>query len=343
MTDDDPRSVDPTHYPAEGTERERLVFLLNYAVMAPSSHNTQPWRFRLGDDHVAVYADRTRRLPVVDPHDRELVMSCGASIETLLAACRHFGHLGEVAMRPDPDDPDLLANVSLNGSYEPTALDRSIFAAIPTRTTYRFPFEDRPVPTRAQEDLLEACSQFGVDLHLTEDPRQKHVLADLVAEGDRRQFSSERFRGELADWIHSRRAASRDGISAQGFGMPDVLSGVGALAIRTFDMGDQTAARDESIAEGSPLLAVLFTASDTVEDWIVGGRALAATLLTAAAHGLSASFLNQPIEVADLRPTVAEFAERRDMPQILLRLGYPSRPAPRVTVRRTVSDVLVGA
>ena len=125
--------------------------------------------------------------------------------------------------------------------------------------------------------------------------------------------------------------------------MPDVLSGVGALAIRTFDMGDQTAARDESIAEGSPLLAVLFTASDTVEDWIVGGRALAATLLTAAAHGLSASFLNQPIEVADLRPTVAEFAERRDMPQILLRLGYPSRPAPRVTVRRTVSDVLVGA
>lgn len=342
MTDDDPRSVDLARYPAAGTERERLAFLLNYAVLAPSSHNSQPWRFLLGDDHVSVYADRARRLPVVDPDDRELTISCGASIETLLVACRQFGHLGEVAIRPDPDDPDLLAHVSLNGSYDPTALDRLMFAAIPSRATDRFPFENRPVPTRAQSDLQEACTQFGVDLHLTEDPQQKHVLADLVAEGDRRQFSNEDFRNELADWVHSRRAASRDGLSAQGFGMPDVLSGLSALAIRTFDMGDQTAARDEKIAEGSPLLAILFTASDTIEDWIVAGRALAATLLTAAAHGLAASYLNQPIEVPDLRPTVAEFARRRDMPQIILRLGYPSRPAQEPTSRRPVSDVLDG-
>ena len=54
---------------------ETLTAALRYAVLAPSSHNSQPWSFRLNGNEVELWADRKRSLPVVDPHDRELLIS----------------------------------------------------------------------------------------------------------------------------------------------------------------------------------------------------------------------------------------------------------------------------
>src|SRR5687767_3698769 len=81
------------------TARDVLRDAVRSAVRAPSSHNTQPWLFRLrGDDVLELYADRSRALPVVDPRDRELTISCGAALFHVRAALRAAGHAGEVAL-----------------------------------------------------------------------------------------------------------------------------------------------------------------------------------------------------------------------------------------------------
>jgi hypothetical protein len=41
--------------------RGKLRFSLRYAVLAPSSHNTQPWHFIMDGDCVTLCADRLRR------------------------------------------------------------------------------------------------------------------------------------------------------------------------------------------------------------------------------------------------------------------------------------------
>ena len=82
-------------------------------VLAPSSHNTQPWRFRVGADIVEVLTDRTRALPVNGPFDRELTISCGAVLTNLLVPARAGGLSPDVEVLPDPDDADLLARVVL--------------------------------------------------------------------------------------------------------------------------------------------------------------------------------------------------------------------------------------
>lgn len=67
-------------FPISGTTNQKLGALVRYAVRAPSSHNSQPWLFRVVGDTLELRADRGRRLPVVDPEDRELTISCGAAL-----------------------------------------------------------------------------------------------------------------------------------------------------------------------------------------------------------------------------------------------------------------------
>ena len=336
----DNRPAPMSDYPADGSVRDRLRHLLYSAIQAPSSHNSQPWRFRLTDSCVEVHADATRRLPVVDPDDRELTMSCGAAIETLVAAMRRHGFLGDVDVAPEAGAPSLVARVALGGSYEPSAFDRAMFDAIPRRATYRLPFEDREIPKFVIDDIAEAAEQLGTDIRFLSSDRERRLIGDLVAEGDRHQFADSAFRAELAAWIHPKRNRDGDGLAPDVFGMPDIFAGVGAFAIRTFDMGDQQAARDREIAAHSPLIAILATPADQVRDWVACGRALAAMMLTLTAHGLAASYLNQPVEVPEVRRKLADTFTIDGMPQLVVRIGYPITPVIARSARRPFAAVV---
>ena len=117
------------------------------------------------------------------------------------------------------------------------------------------------------------------------------------------------------------------------------MSAAGPLVVRTFDMGNGQAAKDRQLAEGSPVLAILGTEDDTPTDWLAAGQALAGVLLRAQAEGVAASFLNQPIEVPELRPQLRDAIGRSGFPQLLLRMGYG--PEVKPTPRRTVEEVLI--
>lgn len=342
-TRDDPWSVDPTDYASSGSARDQLRFLVTYAVLAPSGHNTQPWIFRFaGQDVLELRADRSRRLPIVDPQDRALVISCGAALANLRLAAASLGAALQVAVLPEPADPDLLARIQRLGSCPAMPDGETALLAMAARRTTRRAFANEPLPNEAQELATRAAQQNGdVTLRWASDPARKHAISLLIAEGDRVQMADPAFRRELADWVHSRRAASRDGISGAAFGMPDVLSFAGALVIRTFDMGEGQAARDLALAEGSPALAVIITPGDAPHDWMAAGEAMERVLVQLAMDGLTYSYLNQPIEVPALRPRLAEALGTAEVPQILIRVGRALQGIPPA-VRRPVSEVMQG-
>lgn len=331
--------IDETDYPRSGSARQQLRFLLGYAILAPSGHNTQPWRFRLQADGVELLADRTRGLAVVDPFDRELLLSCGAALGHLQTAIRYFGHEPVTTVFPASADPDLLARVAIGRPVCPPAEEVERFHAIATRRTTRLTFPDEALPEGLTTRLRSAAEAHGCELAIVEDALRKLVIAGLVADGDRAQFADPAFRRELASWVHSRRSATRDGMSGAAFGMPDVLSAVGGLVIRTFDLGDGRAATDEALATGAPALLVLGTPNDRPADWLNAGMALSRILLDIAATGWTTAYLNQPIETPALRPQLREAARIAGHPQLLLRIGSaePVEPA----VRRPVEDVLL--
>ena len=329
----------PESAPSQESGGNLFRSILKHTVLAPSGHNTQPWLFKLSSDNsLDLIADRTRALPVVDPYDRELTISCGAALDHLEVAASHYERALRIDLSPNPSEPDVLARVKFINDA-PENLD-GLFEAIPKRRTTRAKFNERTLSDELTERCKAIAEEFGVTLDLITDNDKRSSIADLVAEGDRIQFADPSFRRELAAWVHSRRRASQDGMSGEGFGMPDVLSPVGALVIRTFDIGKGVAAGDrDKIVEGSPTLAVFSSTDDSAYSWIQTGRALSRVLLSLAANGATSSYLNPPVELAELRPRLQTMVRARGVPQLLMRFGYGPSPSP--TVRRAVEQVIV--
>ncbi|MEF8794185.1 Acg family FMN-binding oxidoreductase [Thiohalorhabdus sp.] len=328
----DPWRVRESDYPSAGTTEQRLRFFLRYAVLAPSAHNSQPWRFRVADGRAYLYADRRRRLPIADPEDRELTISCGAALFHLRLAMRYFGQAETVEAAPDPEDPELLATVTLAGPHAPDDTDRSLFRAVPRRFTHRGPFQATPVPPALQNMMQSLAAHEGAGLHCLSGPETKGVVAALVAEGDRHQGGDPPFRRELADWLRTGLSRQRDGLHPRPLGVGLAMSLVLPAYLRWINWGPSQARQDRQWAREAPLLAVLTTARDGISCWLTAGQALAAVLLRAAEDGVQAAYLNQAVQVPELRQRLGEQLGGTGQPQVLLRLGYAGgtrRPAPR--------------
>lgn len=326
-------------FPVDAGMDEQLLFLLNFAIRAPSSHNSQPWLFQLQGHEVDIIADLNRSLPVVDPENRELIISCGAALNHLAIAARHFGYSSRIEPFPEPEYPDLLARFSLGGAREARAEDMLLFSAIPKRHTNRSAFRPEPVPESLLDVLSEYAERAGAWLHVFRDEESRFQVADLVGEADRAQWHDKQFRRELASWLTPNNSKRRDGIPGYAEGIGQLSSEAEAFIVRTFDLGNRRAARDLEVALNSPVLAVLGANGDTREDWLASGQVLSTILLRARVEDVWASFLNQAVEVSTTRTRLSELTGRNGAPQILLRLGFGAEVRP--TPRRALREVLL--
>ena len=332
-----PRSIRLT----DGDDRrnELLAKLVVSAALAPSSHNTQPWRFDIHGGDLELYADRSRRLPMVDPCGRELIMSCGAALQNIRVALRHYGYAGDVEIFPEGIRVDLLARVRPGDRHISSALDDMLFAAILNRQTNRERFHSLTPQASLIPALRQAAEMEGAWIETISDGAQRMAIADLVAEGDRVQGADPAIRREIAAWVHRNGSDRPDGIPVHSFGVPHLLSLVGPMVVRYAPWGSSQAKRDRALALEAPILLVLGTPGDTPRDWLAAGQALQKVLLVATTQGVSASFLNQPLQVADLRARLRAAVDGPGAPQLVIRMGYG--PDARPTPRRAMHDVLV--
>jgi len=330
-------SAEPTEpRPAEAMRLPvpQLQALVQAATLAPSSHNTQPWLFRLEGQWIDLLADRTRALPVNDPEDRELTISCGCALFNLRVASAAAGLDATVELLPGAADPELLARVHLAASAAAQP-DSELSAFMAARRTTRERFAATAVDPKTLHDLLDAVQKEGAALTVLATDDQRQGAAALVAEGDAVQWANPSWRRELAAWMHPRRRG--DGLT-----LPTLAIPVAQMVVRTFDMGHGVAAKDRQLADESPVLAILSTEGDLPRDWLTAGQALQRLLLVGVRLGLQASYLNQPIQVAALRPKLQQLTGRPGYAQLLLRIGSATQVKPAAP-RRPLVDVLLTA
>jgi hypothetical protein len=316
--------------------RDRAEEIVRAASRAPSLHNAQPWAFRVGPAEVEVYADWERRVPIADPVDRQLFIGLGAAVLGVRLALARLGLRPVVQLAREPSRPQLAAVVAASDSTD-TGEDRELYAQLDRRRTVRGPFTDDAVPLPLQRGLTEVARSECVTARWLVQQDDRRALAAIVLAAERKQRSDPRFRAELAQWTGSEIAFEGAGIPPESVRGAAALAGARAVfALRDFSGGERAPTRPEA----HPGVVALSTPTDRRADWLRAGQALHHLLLVATAAGYAASYLNQPLELPDLRTRIRTGLRLGGHPQVILRLGRPAGPLPPATPRRPIKDVL---
>jgi len=311
---------------------QTLIDCIEAATLAPSVHNSQPWRFRVSHDRVDVVTDVDRRLLTVDPSGREAMISVGAAILNLRVAILSFGRTPMTTLLPDPHDPRVAATVVLGPAHRPDTTVRSLASAISKRRTNRRPFRDVEVRDEVLDQLAVAARVEGGHLAIADDTSRNSILA-LVRTANEWQAEDAAYTEELWNWTE-RPSASGDGIPVRSFGPVDDRE---VLPLRDFGAARPETPRRLARFEATPTIAVLYSATDRPVDWLRAGQALERVLLTATVRGVATTPITAPTELPELRRLLDAGDDIR-CAQVILRLGYGS-PCPP-TPRRPVSDVV---
>lgn len=315
----------------------RQIDLIRYAALAPNGHNTQPWRFRLHEKRIEIRPDFARRTPVVDPDDHHLFVSLGAAAENLSLASAARGLPGEVRF-----DPAEGGRVLFDFDRGPASFS-ALFDAIPKRQSTRAEYDGRAVRAADLDALTQAAAVPGVDVVLLTDRPRIEQIRELVVLGNSAQMADAAFVRELKSWLRfNPRQALRtgDGLYSAASGNPALPDWLGPSAFDWFSTArvqNNTYARQIRSSAG---IAVFTGANANPAHWLAVGRACQRFALQATALGLKLAFINQPVEVADLRADLAGLIGMRGRrPDIVMRFGYgPTMPW---SPRRPVAEMLM--
>ena len=310
--------------------------LVRYATLAPSSHNTQCWKFELDDKTITILPDLSRRCPAVDPDDHHVFVSLGCAAENLVQAALAHGLRAELRF----DAAKEVISVPLAPAQ---AQSSALFQAIAARQSTRGDYDGRPLSGDELRLLQRAGTSSNVRmLLLLERPAMEQVI-DYVIQGNTAQMADPAFITELKTWIRFNgvdAVRTGDGLFSVASGNPAIPSWLGnlgfGLVFRPKRENDKYARQIRSSAG----IAIFVGHAADKAHWVDVGRCYERFALQATAMGIRNAFVNQPVEVTSVRAAFAEamgLAGQR--PDLVVRFGRgPTLPR---SLRRPVEAVLV--
>lgn len=311
--------------------------LIRHATLAASSHNTQPWKFRIRNDSIAILPDFSRRCPVVDPDDSHLFKSLGCAAENLVHAAAAQGFSAEV--RFDAGENGI--NVLLN--RDATARATNLYRAIPKRQCVKAAYDGSPIGVTELEKLEEAGKEPSVRTILLSSGAQKNAVIDYVTRGNIAQLTDRAFRKELVAWIRFNPGEAMrkgDGLAGRASGQPALPTWLAKLIIGLVLTPKGQAETDATNIRSSAGIAVFVSSHDNKTAWINVGRAYERFALQATALNIRTAFINQPIEVRQLRPQFESWL-KLDGEHALLIVRFGHGPTAPFSLRRPIDDVII--
>jgi nitroreductase len=313
-------------------DRDVLTRCVQLAALAPSLHNSQPWRFRITGRTMELYADRSRRLDALDGSGRELLISVGAALFTLRVALRSEGWTTNPALFPEPDTPELIARLELQRTTTPSASVTALAGAIALRHTNRWPFTPDVVSADAMEELTAAATAQGATLTVAGAVSRNAILG-LGQVAERRLRERGGYRAELSRWTRPT-PGRHDGVPPTAVGPWDAME---RLPIRDFGLMHAQPWRTSERFEAYPTIAVLTTHGDGPPQWVTAGQALQHVLLVATRRGLATTPISQPVEIPAIRELLTDTTAGQ-WAQMVIRIGHG--PPAAATPRRPISEIL---
>jgi len=324
---------------ASGERGSLMRELVRCATLAPSSHNTQCWTFRLQDRTVTIGPDLSRRCPVVDPDDHHVYVSLGCATENLVQAALASGLKADARF-----DATGVGSIAL--SLEPTrALVSPLFQAIAERQCTRGDYDAKPLSSEELRLLEQAGTGNGVRVVVLTGRQAMDGVLEYVVAGNTSQMGDPAFVEELKTWIRfsaDEALSTGDGLFAGATGNPAMPRWLGSRMMGLFLTPKSENERYARQIRNSAGIAVFVSERSDKEHWVEAGRCYERFALQATALGLRNAFLNQPVEVGAIRPQFASWlglGPGASRPDLVVRFGRG--PAMPYSMRRPLQAVLV--
>ena len=320
--------------PASFPDAATIRTVLTLANRAPSVHNTQPWRWRVGSASLDLFAEPDMQLSTTDPDGRDLIISCGAALHHCVVALAALGWQAKVHRLPDPDDPRHLASIEVQ-PHVPDQADIALAAAIPRRRTDRRAYSSWPVPGGDIAMMAARAARSGVMLRQVDAlERMKTIVARAVSD----HIANPEYLRELATWTG--RYGSVAGVPARNIPPSDRTAPIPGRLLAGPGLAQPPGVAP---ADDNGTILALGTEKDDRLARLRAGEATSVVLLTATAMGLACCPITEPLEIAETRDAVrADVFGASGHPQMLLRVGWApinADPLPS-TPRRKLSRVV---
>jgi nitroreductase len=325
--------------PTTRPDHHTLHSAIELANRAPSVHNTQPWRWLIGEESVHLLADRTRQLPATEPQGRDLLLSCGAALHHLAVALATLGWHATVHRIPNDNDPDHLAAIEFR-PHVPSETDVALAGAITSRRTDRRRFTSWEVPADHLDLMARRAARTGALLVPVAAPEHRWLLTRAIATAARRQAEDPQYQAELHAWSGRGRTSSEGVLSAS---TPTFHHRHDDTTMRPFPAGTLSDAPTGRGERDDGELLVVATLQDDPASILRAGEATSIALLTATDLGMATCPLSQPLEVDDTRVAIRDqVLDNAVHPHLILRTGWAptsAPPLPPSPFRRTEDTV----
>lgn len=299
--------------------------LISWAILAPSTHNAQPWRFRLNmrENSIEICLDKTFVLPASDPTSRESLISLGCALENLVMSANSYG----LGCRINFQNHSV--KVWLTGLARLNCLDQKILAAIKNRRVNRGKFDHaQQIPNEIVQKFKDAASASGLTIDFVTDTASRFAIAELQYFADRYVITKTNFRNELANYLLPNDTIRKRGMPGATFDLEDNPAKEIHELLKTSGPFDPDLAAGFAIAsrestKSSPLLAVISIPEDKSIWWIKAGQLFEKIAILAVLENLAFAINAALIEVEIFNKMLKTQLGRKERPTILMRIGYP--------------------
>ncbi|PVZ87875.1 hypothetical protein C9426_09740 [Serratia sp. S1B] len=318
---------------------------LYYASMAPSGHNTQPWRIpydkQTGGFILAF--DANRSLAQVDPHNRESFISLGAFLENWKQAAQAYGYVPSITILPEPDANLHVAQITLAPANSRPADAQQQLAQIILRHTDKRNYEDRPISEAAIEELFDNNRPY---LHFYAKGTLEYAwIARNTVEAMNVQAHNARKRVELADWFRfsdGEARQSRDGLPAEQLGLKGPLKAIYYTFYSREGAGKESFAleavskTEQQVANAAGFFVI--TGAKDFTGSVQAGMHMERFWLDAVALGISIHPMSQILEEEPYTSNVMKELGLKTPVQMILRAGINTDYGQNNRIRRDISS-----
>lgn len=316
----------------------QFIQIIKDATSAPSSHNTQPWKFKIDKQQIIITPDFTKRLKVVDPDDHALFISLGCALENLLLSAKAHGYSPKVEMNFTGDQNEIIVDLLKNGNEQKDFL----YDFVATRQSTRNKYDAEPIVPDLIDQLKTSNSYDEVEIIFFTDKEQIKKLKPYIIEGSNRQFNNKEFVNELITWIRFNEKTAKkmgDGLWGPCTGSPNVPKFIGKIVVKNFTSAKSEVKRWSNLINKSAGFALFVAKDNSKVNWVKLGQSFQRFGLRATQLNIKHAHANMPCEELEVRKKlIRELNLLNKHPLLLVRFGYAEKMP--YSFRRPVEEVL---